>query len=94
MYLLTGCRLHRQQSDNTSPQRDVFDDYLNIVLRSSELVKDGQEAAPTRAESLGHQPRQAAGDLGPGEIIVIEALDGRDDEGPSHPSVICRISHL
>lgn len=24
---------------------------------------------------------------------MIEALDGRDDEGPSHPSVICRISH-
>lgn len=51
-------------------------------------------APPTRAESLGHQPRQAAGDLGPGKVIVIEALDGRDDEGPSHPSVVCRISHL
>lgn len=25
---------------------------------------------------------------------MIEALDGRDDEGPSHPSVVCRISHL
>lgn len=48
----------------------------------------------TRAESLGHQPRQAAGDLGPGEVVVIEALDGRDDEGPSHPSVIYSISHL
>lgn len=51
------------------------------------------EAPPTRAESLGHQPRQAAWYLGPGEVVVIEALDGRDDEGPSHPSVICRISH-
>lgn len=94
MYLLTGCCLHNQQPDNASPQQDMSDDYLNNVLRSSKLVKDGPEAAPTRAESLGHQPRQAAGDLGPGEVIVIEALDGRDDEGPSHPSVICRISHL
>lgn len=53
-----------------------------------------KEAPPTRAERLGHQPRQAAGNLGSGEVIVVEALDGGDDEGPSHPPVICRISHL
>lgn len=53
-----------------------------------------QGSGPTRAERLGHQPRQAAGDLGPGEVVVVEAPDGRDDEGPSHPSVIRRISHL
>lgn len=53
-----------------------------------------KEAPPTRAERLGHQPRQAAGNLGSGEVIMVEALDGGDDEGPSHPPVICRISHL
>lgn len=53
-----------------------------------------QGNGPTRAERLCHQPRQAAGDLGPGEVVVVEAPDGRDDEGPSHPSVIRRISHL
>lgn len=53
-----------------------------------------KEAPPTRAERLGHQPRQAAGNLGSGEVIVVEALDGGDDEGLSHPPVICRISHL
>lgn len=25
---------------------------------------------------------------------MVEALDGGDDEGPSHPAVICRVSHL
>lgn len=53
-----------------------------------------KEAPPTRAERLGHQPRQAAGNLGSGEVIMVEALDGGDDEGPSHLPVICRISHL
>lgn len=53
-----------------------------------------KEAPPTRTERLGHQPRQAAGNLGPGEVIMVEALDGGDDEGPSHPPVICRVSHL
>lgn len=52
------------------------------------------EAEPTRAERLGHQPGQAAGDLGPGEVVVVEAPDGRDDEGPSHPPFIRSISHL
>lgn len=52
------------------------------------------EAEPTGAERLGHQPGQAAGDLGPGEIVVVEASDGRDDEGPSHPPLIRSISHL
>lgn len=56
-------------------------------------MKKVWEAPPTRAKSLGHQPRQTAWDLGPGEVVVVEAPDGRDDEGPSHPSVICRISH-
>lgn len=55
--------------------------------------ENAQEAPPTRAERFGHQPRQAAGDLGSGEVVVVEALDGGDDEGPSHPSAICRISH-
>lgn len=52
------------------------------------------EAEPTGAERLGDQPGQAAGDLGPGEVVMVEAPDGRDDEGPSHPPVIRSISHL
>lgn len=52
------------------------------------------EAEPTGAERLGDQPGQAAGDLGPGEVVMVEAPDGRDDEGPSHPLVIRSISHL
>lgn len=51
-------------------------------------------AEPTGAERLGHQPGQAAGDLGPGEVVVVEAPDGRDDEGPPHPPVLRRIPHL
>lgn len=72
-----------------------IDDYLHNVFHSfNPEMTTIKETPPTRAERLGHQPRQAAGDLGPGEVVVIEALDGRDDEGPPHPSVICRISHL
>lgn len=62
-----------------------------LTMFSTHLMK---EAPPTRAERLGYQPRQAAGYLGPGKVIVVEALDSWDDEGPSHPAVICRISHL
>lgn len=51
------------------------------------------EAGPTRAERLGHQPGKAARDLGPGEVVVVEAPDGRDDEGPPVP-VTRSISHL
>ena len=76
----------------------MSDHYLNPVFHSSDppenKLGETEEAPPTRAESLGHKPRQAAGDLGPGEVVVVEALDGGDDEGPSHPSVVCRISHL
>lgn len=50
-------------------------------------------ATHTRAESLGHQPRQAAGGLGSAEVVVLEAPDGGHDEGRSHPPVVCRISH-
>lgn len=54
-----------------------------------------KKAPPTRTERLGHQPRQAAGNLGSGKVVMVEALDGGDDEGPSHPAVIiCRVSHL
>lgn len=53
-----------------------------------------KKAPPTRTERFGHQPRQAAGNLGSGEVIMVEALDGGDDEGLSHPPVIYRVSHL
>lgn len=53
-----------------------------------------KEVPPTRTERLGHQPRQAAGNLGSGEVIMVEALDGGDDESPPHPAVICRVPHL
>lgn len=70
----------------------MLEEYLN----KGSMTNDN-EAPPTRSERLGHQPRQAAGDLGPGEVVVVEALDGGDDEGPSHPpedDVLRRISHL
>lgn len=53
-----------------------------------------KEAPPTRTERLGHQPRQAAGNLGSGEVVMVEAPDGGDEEGPSHGPVVGRVPHL
>lgn len=64
------------------------------LARFSIYFRLQKKAPPTRTERLGHQPRQAAGNLGSGEVIMVEALDGGDDEGPSHPAVIRRVSHL
>lgn len=88
-----------KNSRTSTPHYHTLVDYLRrrfpTLLFSSPLlwIKSTEEAPPTRAESLGHQPRQAAGDLGPGEVVVVEALDGRDDKRASHPSVLCCISH-
>lgn len=37
---------------------------------------------PTCPEGLGHQPGQIAGDFGSGEVVVVEGLDGRNNERP------------
>lgn len=94
-FILESCYGHFSSKTFVVIQRESLFD-LKIMTRCWVMSLDERHrgAGPTGAERLGHQPGQAAGDLGPGEVVVVEAPDGRDDEGPSHPSVIRSISHL
>lgn len=54
----------------------------------------GGRGPRTCPEGLGHQPGQIAGDFGPGEVIVVEGLDGRNNERPPRVPGVCSIPHL
>ena len=56
--------------------------------------RDGGRAPRTCPEGLGHQPGQIAGDFGPGEVVVIEGLDGWNNERPPPVPGVCSIPHL
>lgn len=56
--------------------------------------EEGRKTPLTCSKGFGHQPGQIAGDFGPGEIIVVEGLDGWNNESLSHLPGVCSIPHL
>lgn len=65
------------------------------ATRQEPASKAGKEPTPpTCPKGFGHQPGEITGDFGSGEIIMVEGLDGGDDESLPHLLGVRGIPHL
>lgn len=59
------------------------------------LQRDGASSkSPTCPISFGHQPRQAAGGFGPGEVVVLKGLCRWSDKGSLYIPDVLNFAHI